>query len=67
MINIKTFDPNLLDICKISFKNIDTVIYNIRFITMKSLNHVNIASENPLYIIFNKVDEYIIEESNGDK
>ena len=29
MNNIKNFDPNLLNIDKISFKNIDAVIYNI--------------------------------------
>ena len=34
---------------------------------MKSLDHVNIDSENPLYLIFNNVDGYITEESNGDK
>ena len=31
MINIKNFDPNLLNIEKISFKSSDTVIYNIRY------------------------------------
>ena len=34
---------------------------------MKSLDHIHIDSENPLYLIFNNVDGYIIEESNGDK
>ena len=33
---------------------------------MKSLDHVNIDSDNSLYLIFNNVDGYI-EESNGDK
>ena len=33
-INIKNFDPNLLRIEKISFKSTDTIIYNIRHITM---------------------------------
>ena len=49
-INIKNFDPNLLNIDKISFKSINAVIYNISYIT------VNIDSENPLYLIFNNVD-----------
>ena len=49
-----------------SFKSTDPFIYNIRHITMKSLVHVNIDSESPLYLIFNNVDEYI-QESNGDK
>ena len=34
---------------------------------MKSLDHINIDNENPLYLIFNNVDGYIIEGSNGDK
>ena len=38
---------------------------------MKSLNHVNIDSENPLYLTFNNVDGYIeynsIEENNRHK
>ena len=42
MINIKYFDPNLLIIDKISFKNSDTVIYSIKYITMKSLDNENI-------------------------
>ena len=33
---------------------------------MKSLDHVNIDSENPLYLFFNNVDR-CIEEVNGDK
>ena len=37
MINIKNFNPNVLNIDKISFKSTDNVIYNIRtlFITKK--------------------------------
>ena len=66
-INIKKSDPNLLTIDKISFKNVDGVIYNIKYITRKSLDNENIDSENPLCIIFNDVDGYIIEESNGYK
>ena len=46
--------------------NIDTVIYSNKYITLKSLNHVNIDSENPPYLIFNNVDGYT-EESNGNK
>ena len=30
---------------------------------MKSLDHENIGSENPLCLVFNNVDGYIIEES----
>ena len=66
MINVKNFDPNLLNIGKISFNSTDAVIYNIRYITMKSIDHENIDSENPLYLVFNNVDGYI-KESNGNK
>ena len=54
-----------------SFKNRRTVVYNNKYITMAS-DLENIDSENLLYIIYNSVDEYIIEgnsieEINGDK
>ena len=49
MINIKSFDSNLLNIDKIYT---DAVIYNIGYITKESLDHVNTGSKNPLYLIF---------------
>ena len=61
MINIKNVDPNLFIKDKISFENTNSVIYNIKYI-----NHVNIDSENPPYLIFNNADGYI-EESNGNQ
>ena len=67
MVNIKNFDPSLLEINKLSCKSANINIYHIEYMTMKSLDHVNIDTENPLYLIFNNVDGYIIEESNGDK
>ena len=66
MISVKRFYPSFLNISKISFKSIDAAIYSIRYITMKSLDHVNIDSANSIYLVFNNVDEYI-EESNGNK
>ena len=66
MISVKRFYPSFLNISKISFKSIDAVIYSIRYITMKSLDHVNIDSANSIYLVFNNLDEYI-EESNGNK
>ena len=66
MISVKKFDPSFLNISKISFKIIDAVIYSIRYITMKSLDHVNIVSANSIHLVFNNVDGYI-EESNGNK
>ena len=53
MINIKNLEPNLLNINKILFKRIDAAIYNIEYMTIKSLDHVNIDGVNPLYLIFN--------------
>ena len=38
MINIKHFDQNLQNIDKISLTSTDDVIYNIRYITMESLD-----------------------------
>ena len=51
MINIKNFDPSLLSIGKISLKSTGCVIYNIEYITLKSLDNAN-----SLYLIFNNVD-----------
>ena len=67
MIDIKHFGPNLLSIDRISFKSIDIVTYYIKYITMKSLDHVNIDLKNSLYLVFNNVDGYTIEENNEDK
>ena len=51
MINIKDFDPSLLNIR----------IYYIGYITMK--DSVKIKSVNPLYIIINEVNGYITEKN----
>ena len=67
MINIKKFDPNFLSVDKTSFKNIDAVTYHMKYITMKSLDHVYINCENSLYLVFNNVRGYIIQESDEDK
>ena len=64
MINIKGFDSNLLKIGKKLYKNID--IYYIGYTRMKDPDYVKINSVNPLYLIIDKLDEYI-EESNGNK
>ena len=65
MINIKDFDSNLLKIDKKSYKNID--IYYIGYITMKDYDYVKITNVNPLYLIIDKVDEYIKEKMNKNK
>ena len=67
MINIQNFDLNLLSIDKISFKSTDAVTCHIKYVTMKSFDHVNIDCENSLYLVFNNVDGYIIEENNENK
>ena len=48
MINIKTFDSNLLKIDKKSYKNIG--IYYIAYITVKDSDYAKINSVNPLYL-----------------
>ena len=67
MANIKNFDPSLLEINKLSGKSTSINIYFIEYMTMKSLDHVKIDSENPLYLTFNNADGYIIGKRNGDK
>ena len=61
MINIKNLDPKLLNIGKILFKSVDAVAYHIKYIAMKSLDHVNIDCKN------SHVDGYIIEQNNEVK
>ena len=56
MINIKSFDSNLLKIGKNSYKNIH--VYYIGFITMKNCDYVKINSVNPLYFIIGEVNGY---------
>ena len=55
MIDIKNFDLNLLNIDKISIKSAESFIYNVRYITLRSLDHANIDGKNLLYLIFNKI------------
>ena len=57
--NIKTFDPNNI--------KIDEKSYNyIGYVTIKGLKYLKINSVNPLYLIFNKVNQYS-EEINEKK
>ena len=57
MINIKSFDSNLLKIDKKFYKNTD--IYYIGYIKIKNISdYENINSVNPLYLIIGKVDGY---------
>ena len=56
MISVKVFYPSLLEINKLSCKKANVNIYHIEYNTIKSLDHMNIDSENPLYLIFNNVE-----------
>ena len=65
MIDIKSFDSNLIKIDNRSYKNID--IYYIGYITLKSISdYKNVYSVNPLYLIIGKVDG-CTEERNRNK
>ena len=63
-INIKDFDPNNIKIDEKSYKNV--LIYCIAYVTIKNSKYVKINSINPLYLMFNKMNEYF-EEINEDK
>ena len=65
IIDIKTFDSNMLKLDKKSYKNLD--IYNIGYVTINKIGYgYDINSVNPLYLHINNVNEYI-EEINEDK
>ena len=53
MVNIKDFNPSLIEIYKKSYKNIG--IYHMGYIRMKNSDHVKINSVNPLGLIFGEV------------
>ena len=62
IINIKTFDPNLLKLYKKS--SMDISIYYISYVTKKS--EYNINSVNPLNLVIAELDGFI-EEKVGSK
>ena len=65
IIDIETFDSNMLKLDKKSYKNLD--IYNIGYVTIKKIGYgYDINSVNPLYLRINNVNGYI-EEVNEDK
>ena len=43
--NIKSVNTNFFSINKISYKNVDDVVYNIIYIIMESINNQSIDSE----------------------
>ena len=64
MINIKTFDSNLIKIDKKAIKNIR--IYYSVYIKMKDFDYINIRNVRPLYFIIGEVDGYA-EGKNGNR
>ena len=65
IIDIKTFDSNMLKLDKKLYKNLD--IYNIGYVTVKKIGYgYDINSVNPLYLRFDNANGYI-EETNGDR
>ena len=61
MIDIKTFDSDLLKIDKKSYKDIG--IYNIGYITIKKIDdYKDIYSVNPLYLTITHANGYIEEK-----
>ena len=64
MIKVKRYDPNKIKIDDKPYKNIR--ICYIKHVTFKDLRHIKINSVNPLYLIFNKMNEYF-EEISGNK
>ena len=59
MTNIKTFDPNLLNIDKVSCENNNSGIYETDYFK-------NLDISNSLYLVFNNLDLYI-EKSGRNK
>ena len=53
----------MLSIDKKCMKNTDAVIYEIKYIIMRSINNQNIDREIPLCLSFIAVDAYIVEEN----
>ena len=64
MINIKSFDLNNIKLDEESYKNI--LIQYIGYVKMKDWKYIKIYSVNPLYLLFNKLNEYF-EEINENK
>ena len=63
--DIENIDLNLLSINKKCMKYADAFVYEIKYITMSSINNQNIDKEVPLCLNFSDVDAYIIEENEN--
>ena len=58
-INVKSFNPNNIKIHERSCKNI--LIQCIGYVTIKDSKYLKTNNVNPLYLIFNKVNEFFKE------
>ena len=64
IIDIETFDSNMLKLDKKSYKNLD--IYNIGYVTVKKIGSgYDINSVNPLYLRINNGNEYIEKKDSN--
>ena len=64
IINIETFDSNMLKLDKKTYKNLD--IYNIGYVTVKKIGSgYDINSVNPLYLRINNGNGYIEEKDSN--
>ena len=65
IIDIETFDSNMLKLDKKSYKNLD--IYNIGYVTIKKIGHgYDVNSVNPLYLRIDNASGYIKEENEDN-
>ena len=63
IINIKHFDPNNVKTDEKLYKYKNILIYYIEYVTIKDSKYLKINSVNPLYLIINKVNGYLIKVS----
>ena len=64
IINIETFDSNMLKLDKKTYKNLD--IYNIGYVTIKKIGYgYDINSVNPLYLRIDNTNGYIDQKDSN--
>ena len=63
IIDIETFDSNMLKLNKKSYKNLD--IYNTGYVTIKIIGSGYIDSVNPLYLKINNANGYIEKKDSS--
>ena len=66
IIDIKTFDSNMLRLDKKTYKNLD--IYNIGYVTIKKIGcGYDVNSVNPLYLRIDNASGYIEEKGSNKR